>query len=122
MMPDESTGTEVTRRYNELLSGIVTLLEQSRHLAARSVNAVLTTTYWLGGHRLVEHDQGGEERAAYGSELLKRLSRDLQSQLGRGFSERNLEQMRQFYLQWPLPKTLSADDSDATGIPDISQT
>jgi predicted nuclease of restriction endonuclease-like (RecB) superfamily len=44
----------------------------------------------------------------YGTELLKRLSRDLQSRLGRGFSERNLEQMRQFYLGWPISQTVSA--------------
>ncbi|HMF75190.1 MAG TPA: PDDEXK nuclease domain-containing protein [Bryobacteraceae bacterium] len=121
MMPAERMGTEITRNYNELLSGILMLLEQGRQLAARSVNAVLTTTYWLVGQRLVEHEQGGEERAAYGSELLKRLSRDLQSRLGRGFSERNLEHMRQFYLGWPIPQTLSANSSVAVP-PNISQT
>jgi hypothetical protein len=81
----------------------------------------LTTTYWLVGRRLVEFEQRGKERAVYGSELLKRLSGDLQSRFGRGFSERNLEQMRQFYLQWENPLTLSADS--AAGIsPKISQT
>jgi len=98
----------MTRSYGELLSGIVALLEQGRQTAARSVNTVLTTTYWLVGQRLVEQEQGGDERALYGTELLKRLSRDLQSRLGRGFSERNLEQMRQFYLGWPISQTVSA--------------
>jgi hypothetical protein len=102
--------TEVRKHYYaELLSGIIAVLEQGRQSAARSVNAVLTATYWLVGQRLVEHEQHGAERAAYGSELLKRLSQDLQSRLGRGFSERNLEQMRQFYLQWGNPQTVSAD-------------
>jgi predicted nuclease of restriction endonuclease-like (RecB) superfamily len=86
-----------------LLSGIIAVLQEGRQSAARSVNAVLTATYWLVGQRLVEHEQHGAERAAYGSELLKRLSQDLQFRLGRGFSERNLEQMRQFYLQWGNP-------------------
>jgi DUF1016 N-terminal domain len=104
-----ASGAEMTPAYIELLSGIVGLLEEGRPVAARSVNAALTTTYWLVGWRLVEHDQGGEARATYGSELLKRLSRDLQSRMGRGFSERNLEQMRQFYLQWPIPQTLPAE-------------
>jgi predicted nuclease of restriction endonuclease-like (RecB) superfamily len=73
------------------------------------------------GRRLAEFEQRGRERAVYGSELLKRLSGDLQSRFGRGFSERNLEQMRQFYLQWENPQTLSADS--ATGISQkISQT
>ncbi|MDQ2840100.1 MAG: DUF1016 N-terminal domain-containing protein [Acidobacteriota bacterium] len=64
---------------------------------ARSVNTFLTTTYWQIGERLVEHEQGGEDRAAYGAKLLKRLSHDLGSRLGRGFSERNLEQIRHHY-------------------------
>jgi len=97
--------------YSELLSVIVSLLEEGRRAAARSVNMALTTTYWLVGRRLVEQEQGGQERAVYGSQLLKRLAKDLQAQLGRGFSERNLEQMRQFYLGWPISQTLSADSS-----------
>jgi hypothetical protein len=100
--------------YTELLSGIITVLEQGRQSAARSVNAVLTATYWLVGQRLVEHEQHGAERATYGSELLKRLSRDLQSRLGRGFSERNLEQMRQFYLEWGTPQTVSAESASVS--------
>jgi predicted nuclease of restriction endonuclease-like (RecB) superfamily len=107
--------------YTELLSGIITVLEQGRQSAARSVNAVLTATYWLVGQRLVEHEQHGAERATYGSELLKRLSRDLQSRLGRGFSERNLEQMRQFYLEWGTPQTVSAESRTLTSA-GISQT
>jgi hypothetical protein len=95
--------------YETLLSSVSELLRRGRQNAAKSVNAVLTTTYWLVGRRLVEFEQRGKERAVYGSELLKRLSGDLQSRFGRGFSERNLEQMRQFYLQWENPQTLSAD-------------
>lgn len=108
-MPDEETSIDLTQGYSELLSGIIILLDQGRQAAARSVNSILTATYWLVGRRLVEHEQRGEPRAAYGTELLKRLSRDLLSRVGRGFSERNLEQMRQFYLQWQIPQTLSAN-------------
>jgi hypothetical protein len=101
--------TDIPAEYERLLSSIAELLDRARQRAAKSVNAVLTATYWSIGRRLVEYEQGGKGRAAYGSELLKRLSRDLQSRLGRGFSERNLEQMRQFYLNWQFPQTLSAD-------------
>jgi predicted nuclease of restriction endonuclease-like (RecB) superfamily len=100
---------EVVTGYQALLRSVSDLLRDGRRNAAKSVNAVLTSTYWLVGRRLVEFEQGGKERAAYGSELLKRLSGDLQSHLGRGFSQRNLEQMRQFYLQWINPQMLSAD-------------
>jgi hypothetical protein len=75
------------------------------------VNFVLTSTYWLVGRRIVEHEQSGSARAGYGQELLKRLAKDLTAKLGRGFSERNIEQMRQFYLGWPNPQTPSAESA-----------
>jgi len=111
---NQSLGVEIATEYQALLSSVSALLLRGRQHAAKSVNAVLTTTYWLVGRRLVEFEQGGKQRAAYGSELLKRLSRDLQAQLGRGFSERNLEQMRQFYLQWGNSQTLSANSGSGS--------
>jgi predicted nuclease of restriction endonuclease-like (RecB) superfamily len=95
-------------RYSELLSGVVTLIEEARLAAVRSVNVVLTSTYWLVGQRIVEHEQSGSERAGYGEALLKRLAQDLTASLGRGFSERNLRQMRLFYLGWSIRQTPSA--------------
>lgn len=95
--------------YSELLTGVVRLIEQSRVAAARSVNVVLTSTYWLVGQRIIEHEQSGSARAAYGQALVKKLAQDLTARLGRGFSERNLEQMRAFYLAWQNPQTVSAD-------------
>jgi predicted nuclease of restriction endonuclease-like (RecB) superfamily len=104
--------------YSELLTGVVRLIEEARLAAVRSVNAVLTSTYWLVGKRIVEHEQSGSDRAAYGQALLKKLARDLSSRLGRGFSERNLEQMRAFYLTWPNPQMVSAESAPVS----ISQT
>jgi len=95
--------------YGELLSGVVSLIEEARLAVVRSVNVVLTSTYWLVGQRIVEHEQSGSERAGYGEGLLKRLAQDLTARLGRGFSERNLRQMRLFYLGWPIPQTVSAE-------------
>ena len=76
-------------RYQGLLLSISEVLIDGRRHAAKSLNAVLTRTYWSIGQHLVEYEQGGKERAAYGAELLKQLSRDLQARLGRGFSEKN---------------------------------
>ena len=84
--------------YDGLLSGLSALLDQSRRSAARAVNAVLTATHWEVGRRLVEFEQGGEARAGYGGELLKRLGADLTKRHGRGFSRQNLQLMRAFYL------------------------
>jgi hypothetical protein len=100
--------------YQTLLTSVSVVLQEGRRSAAKSVNAVLTTTYWLVGKRLVEQEQKGQERAVYGSEMLKRLSTDLRGRFGRGFSERNLEQMRLFYLEWKNPQTLSAKSGAGT--------
>ena len=94
--------------YGQLLSGISSILEQARRGAARSVNAILTATYWEIGRRIVEHEQGGKERAEYGQELLVRLGDDLSKRHGRGFSWRNLYQMRLFYQGWEILQTPSA--------------
>ncbi len=95
--------------YDELLTGVVRLIEQARVASVRSVNVVLTATYWLVGQRIVEHEQAGARRAGYGETLLKRLAQDLTARLGRGLSERNIRQMRLFYLDWQNPQTVSAE-------------
>ncbi len=102
------TKTAVVPDYDHILSGMIDLLEQARQAAARSVNAIMTATYWEVGRRIVEVEQGGKRRAEYGKTLLKRLAEDLTAKFGRGFSERNLEQMRLFYSSWKISQTLSA--------------
>jgi predicted nuclease of restriction endonuclease-like (RecB) superfamily len=94
--------------YDGLLSGVASLIDEARRASAQSVNAIITATYWEIGRRIVDNEQGGRRRAGYGEALLKRLSADLVNRFGRGFSERNLEQMRNFYLAWPISQTLSA--------------
>jgi hypothetical protein len=87
--------------YDDIHAQIVELLENSRRNAARHVNFLMTQTYWEIGRRIVEFEQAGKERAAYGERLVKRLGLDLTSRFGRGFSKQNLMQMRKFYLCWP---------------------
>ena len=99
--------------YDAILTDVVRLLEQARHAAGRAVNAVITTTYWHIGRRIVEWEQQGSERAQYGSALMRRLAADLTSRFGRGFSQRNLEQMRLFYVSWPIAQTVSAHSRPA---------
>lgn len=96
--------------YGAVHGDIIALLETARRTAARSVNALMTATYWKIGRRIVEFEQGGAGRASYGQALLKRLSADLSAQFGRGFGTDNLEQMRLFYLAYPpdeISETLS---------------
>src|ERR1700684_181226 len=100
------------RAYPEFISQLVGLLEQARRNSARSVNAILTATYWEVGRRIVEHEQRGKKRAQYGKALLHRLAEDLTTRFGKGFSERNLLTMREFYRAWSIPQTLSAELSE----------
>jgi predicted nuclease of restriction endonuclease-like (RecB) superfamily len=94
--------------YGGLVTGISDLLEAARRAAARSVNSILTATYWEIGRRIVEFEQGGKARAEYGENLLKQLGHDLTARFGRGFSWRNLFYMRNFYLGWEILQTPSA--------------
>jgi hypothetical protein len=84
--------------YEALLSDVVLLLEGARRTSARAVNHVITSTYWEIGRRIVEHEQKGSRRAEYGEQLMKQLARDLTDRFGRGFSQSNIFQMRQFFL------------------------
>ena len=95
-----------TADYSSMHGDIVALLEAARRTAARSVNALMTASYWEIGRRIVEFEQGGENRAAYGQALLPKLSADLTRQFGRGFGADNLELMRLFYQTYP-PATIS---------------
>jgi predicted nuclease of restriction endonuclease-like (RecB) superfamily len=95
--------------YVDIRGRIVELLSAARQAAARNVNALMTASYWEIGRRIVEAEQKGKRRAGYGEQLIERLSIDLTQQFGRGFSARNLEQMRQFFVTWPFPQTLSAE-------------
>lgn len=70
---------------------------------------------------MVKREQGGERRADYGSGLIDRLSADLTTELGRGFSSRNLRQMRQFYLTWS-PERIRQAASAESSIPQIRKT
>ena len=105
------------RSYSVLLSEVARLLARARRASARSVNAVMTATYWDIGRRILEHEQKGKARAVYGEALIDRLAADLTARLGKGFSPTNLKQMREFFLAWPIRQTLSDDSHPATASP-----
>jgi len=112
------------RVYLGLVQDLSGLLEAARRSSARAVNAVMTATYWEIGRRIVEFEQGGDRRAEYGVELLKRLAVDLSSRFGRGFSRRNLQQMRIFYQAFPsadIWQTPSAKSGSAFPLPWLSR-
>lgn len=121
-MTDRSTPAILAQAdYAAVHTDIVALLESARHAAARSVNALMTASYWEIGRRIVEFEQGGQARAEYGEALLLRLATDLSARFGSGFSRRNLQQMRLFYLAWP-PEKIWQTPSAKSPVPQICQT
>ncbi len=106
------------------ISDVATIVNNARSSAARSVNAALTSAYWLVGQRIVEFEQSGQERAEYGEELIAQLADELTSRFGRGFSRQNLQYMRQFFLTYS-PTRISQTASGALlpgAAPQIRQT
>jgi predicted nuclease of restriction endonuclease-like (RecB) superfamily len=93
--------------YADVRSGIIDLLKTARAVSARSINAVMTATYWEIGRRIVESEMRGEMRADYGERLVERLAVDLTEQFGRGFGKINLWRMRAFFQAWPEKQILS---------------
>src|SRR4051812_32881119 len=110
--PSENRTVPVSARsYTPLLAEVAALVAQARHRAATAVNSAMTELYWNVGRLVVTHEQRGARRANYGAAGMERLATDLTSRFRRGFSLRNLEQMRTFFLQrelGPKPQTTSA--------------
>ncbi len=98
-------------KYNALIYSVGKLLAESKQRLASQINTVLVKTYWEIGKYIVEYEQGGADKAEYGSELLIQLSKDLSLSYGKGFSKSNLYQMRKFYLTFPIFQTLSGKSS-----------
>ena len=85
------------------------LLHNARQNIISNINSTMTKTYFLIGKRIVEEEQDGNKRAEYGKNLIKMLSEKLTKEFGKGFFQRNLEQMRTFYVRYSIPQTLSAE-------------
>jgi predicted nuclease of restriction endonuclease-like (RecB) superfamily len=94
-------------KYTYLINQIGGLLQKGREQVAKSVNTILIQTYWLIGRHIVEFEQGGKEKADYGTFLFEQLSKDLTRLYGKGFSRSNLLYMRKLYLNFPKSETLS---------------
>ena len=80
-----------------LYSDIRDIIEQARDTAYRAVNFAMVQAYWHIGKLVVEEEQSGKQRAEYGNELIKQISKKLTTEYGKGFTETNLKYMRQFY-------------------------
>lgn len=94
---------------NQLIGNIVKIIQQARSQVRQTVNSAMVQSYWEIGRLLVEDEQQGKERAEYGKYLLKEISQSLTEMFGKGFDERNLRNMRQFYLAFPIRNALRTE-------------
>ncbi len=89
-----------------LISDIKQIIRQAREKAIRSVDFERVIMYWHIGERIFNEEQQGQQRADYGAYLIKLLAAQLEPEYGSGFSKRQLELCRQFYLKFPIANTL----------------
>ena len=90
-----------------LIDEIRQVMGQARANVSKAVNNELLAAYWNIGRIIVEHEQENNERAAYGKQTLKALSKALTEELGKGFSVSNIYNMRLFYLTYQKFQTVS---------------
>lgn len=89
-----------------IFQSIKSILQTARDNAYSQVNFIMVEAYWNIGKQIVEEEQKGEDRAKYGSYLIKELSKQLSDEFGKGFSKQSLWNMRQFYNTFPILSTV----------------
>ncbi|MBR1549223.1 MAG: hypothetical protein IJ634_01130 [Bacteroidales bacterium] len=91
-----------------LVSQIGELIAEARKRVAVQVNTTLLATYWHIGQLIVDYEQNSQQRAEYGKQTLREVSRQLTREYGKGFSRSNLQWMRLLYIKYPICQTLSS--------------
>lgn len=86
---------------DDFYQDIKRILAEARNRAYRAIDFAIVEAYWNVGRRIVEEEQRGKRRAVYGIHLLENLSERLTNDLGKGYTEANLRNFRQFYLTFP---------------------
>ena len=93
---------EIEKSENRLLESVKNIISKAHAEVYRNTNKVLLKMYWEIGHLIIDDEQAGVQRAEYGKYILKNLSRQLSLEFGKGFNERNLNNMRAFYRAFPI--------------------
>ena len=117
MASETVNGGALDDQYRSVFRDASRIVDVARSAAVRSVNAAMTAAYWMIGQRIVEFEQSGAERAAYGAALLARLAADLTQRFGRGFSRQNIQQMRQFYLSFRMDQICQTPSGKSASSP-----
>ena len=96
---------EIQHKTNSFLEQVKSLLFEAQQRVVHSVNSIMVQTYFELGKQIVEHEQEGKNYANYGEYLLEALSENLTKEFGKGYSKRNLELIRKFYLTYKIAKS-----------------
>lgn len=105
MVKTQNDEIQTNERLNVLANTIVDEVNLTKSCLALNISAVMVKTYWSVGHHIVEFEQDGGKKAKYGTSMLTNLAKILTMRLGRGYSRPNLNNMRKFYLLYPLCQT-----------------
>ena len=112
---------ELTFSINQdFFQSISDILEKARINARTAVNLSMVYAYYEIGKKIIEEEQNGESRAAYGSQLLKELSAYLTRHYGKGFSVGNLKNIRQFYKVYSTDQIGETVFSQFDNLPTVS--
>jgi hypothetical protein len=96
---------EIQHKTSSFVEQIKQLIKDAQIGVVRSVNSIMVQTYFELGRRIVEHEQEGKDYSNYGEYIVDRLSTDLTKEFGKGYSKRNLELIRKFYLTYKIAKS-----------------
>lgn len=102
-----TNGLNTNQDMTPVVREIKHVLETARERVARQVNGELLKTYWSIGKIICNHEQSSPDRADYGQQTLKELSKTLTQEFGKGFSRANLYNMRLFYQTYEKVQTVS---------------
>ena len=111
---------EITATDHAFLESVSDVLLQARKNAKTVVNLTMVYAYYEIGRIIVEEEQRGEQRAAYGQQLLKELSDYLTQNFGKGFSVGNLKNIRQFYKVYSTDQIGETVFSQFENLPSVS--
>ena len=98
---DRSSSIIKYSKTDNVLNDICSIINSARDYAFQSVNLALVERNWLIGYRIAEEELKGEDRADYGTEIIKKLSKELKEEYGKGFDSRNLYYFLNFYKTFP---------------------
>ena len=97
--------SDVTTK-DDFYKSVKEILKSARDRAYIQVNFIMVEAYWNIGKQIVQEEQQGEDKAKYGTYLIKALSQKLTADFGKGFTTTNIKMMRQFYNTFPNSHTL----------------